>query len=369
MSKLKILLTGGHGATTAVSFIEEIFSRKRNGKMWKIYWIGSDKAIEGKNVSTIESRFMPKLGVSTHAIIVGRLQRKFTLWTIPSLFKIPWGFLQALYLLKRVSPDVILSFGGYTAFPVIVAGFLLRIPLVLHEQTSAAGLANRLSSIFVNKIAIAGKESQKYFPKRKTVLIGNPLMSRIVKVKHKDNIGEPPVIYITGGSRGSQAINSLIEQILYQLLRKYLVIHQVGYLDYPRFRKIRLTLPQKLRVKYKIYSTIDPRKIHKIYDLCDIVVSRAGANTVSEIMMVKRPAILIPLAINEEQQKNAQFAEKFGIAEVFEQKFLTKEKLIDAIEKLIRNWKEKVVACKEKESPDKYASKRLADLVENLLIK
>jgi len=142
--KTKIILTGGHGATTALATIEEII---RRGKKTEIYWVGVKKAMEGSKVPSLESVMKTKSQVTFKPIIAGRLQRKFTLWTIPSLLRIPFGFVHALYILLSIKPSVILSFGGYAAFPLVFWGRLLGKPIIIHEQTSKVGRSNKLSSI------------------------------------------------------------------------------------------------------------------------------------------------------------------------------------------------------------------------------
>lgn len=115
----KIVLTGGHAATTAVATVEEILRRREN---WGLYWLGAKNAIEGKDVPTLDVEIFPKLSVSFNPIYAGRIQRKFSIWTIPSLLKIPVGFIQSLFLLKKIKPDLILSFGGFVSFPVVFWG-------------------------------------------------------------------------------------------------------------------------------------------------------------------------------------------------------------------------------------------------------
>ena len=130
-----MVFTGGHAATTAVAVVEEI---KDEGKEWKLYWIGVKNAIEGKKVITLESEVLPRLGVKFIPITTGRLQRKFTFYTIPSLLKIPVGFVQSFYYLLKIKPKAVLSFGGFASFPVVFNSRLLGIPVIVHEQTSVA---------------------------------------------------------------------------------------------------------------------------------------------------------------------------------------------------------------------------------------
>lgn len=336
-SKYKIVLTGGHAATTALAVIQELRSRREG---YDLYWIGAHKPIEGQRVAGIEHSVFPKLEVTIHTIVAGRIQRKFSVHTLPSLARIPLGFFNAFSLVSKIRPDIILSFGGYAAFPVVVIGWLFRIPVILHEQTVAVGLANKMSAFFVKKVALAREESKPFFPGNKTVLVGNPLIEQITKIAVKTKISSPPVVYITGGSRGSLIVNSAIDEILEKLLSEYLVYHHTGELDYEKFAHRQKNLPEKLRHRYHVFSTIDPLEVYKYYQKADIVVARAGANTVSEIIYVGRPAILIPIPWTrfDEQTKNALMAKKFGVATVLSQDKLSGAKLLQEISIVYKNW-------------------------------
>ena len=360
----KIVLTGGHAATAAISVVEELL--RRSGKTpLEIYWIGAKRAIEGKDIATIESQALPKLGVSTHLISAGRLQRKFNIWTVPSLAKIPAGFVSATNLIRKIKPDIILSFGGFAAFPVVFVGWVMGIPVILHEQTSSAGRANKFSSPFAKKIAVARVESLKHFPSNKVVVTGNPIMTQIAEISPKTKLASPSTIFVTGGSRGACTINNLVKPLLPKLLEKYIVIHQTGELDFEQFTKIKKSLPNALKENYEVYSQIDPMQIDGVFKRADVLVGRSGANTVSEIMAIHLPSIFIPIpfAYEDEQTKNAEFARGVGLAEVIPQKKATPQALWGLIEKTIKNWNSKVAKAARFESPDKKASSRLVDLV------
>jgi UDP-N-acetylglucosamine--N-acetylmuramyl-(pentapeptide) pyrophosphoryl-undecaprenol N-acetylglucosamine transferase len=366
----KVVLTGGHAATTAIAVVEEIIRRYQDSPV-EIFWIGVKNAFEGKGVPTIESLHFSKLGIKTYFINTGRLQRKLTLWTIPSLFKIPFGFIHSLFLIANIRPDIIVSFGGFAAFPVVLVGKILGIPSILHEQTAAAGRANLFSAPFASKIALARKESLKYFNSSKSVLVGNPVMTQVLEVLPKEKMSRTPVLYVTGGSRGSQSINQALEPILQKLLGKFNVIHQTGLLDFHKFESIRNKLPSEVRERYEVYSLIDPMQIDSVYKRADIIVSRAGANTVSEIMAVKRPSILIPIPFSylDEQTANAVLASKFGIAKILKQDELSPDRLMKEIEEVYLNWHEYIKRSSKKEAPDKNAAIRFVDLIEKVASK
>jgi UDP-N-acetylglucosamine--N-acetylmuramyl-(pentapeptide) pyrophosphoryl-undecaprenol N-acetylglucosamine transferase len=194
-------------------------------------------------------------------------------------------------------------------------------------------------------------------------------MKEIKKVKVRSVIGSPPVIFITGGSRGSQSINNAVELILRPLLSKYRIFHQTGGLDYLKFSDIKQKLPVALRKNYEVFLRVNPMAVSRFFQRADILVSRAGANTVSEILTIKRPSILIPLPISylDEQTLNAKIAEEWGIAKIIPQNELTAEKLTDTIEKITENYSKIVNKVKLKQSPDTNASKNLVSLVSQYL--
>ncbi|SRR5258708_5742007 len=365
--KTNIILTGGHAATTAISVIEEI---KKTNNDYNLFWIGPKSAVEGKFMPTLASQIMPSLGVKFIPISTGRLQRKFTIWTIPSLFKIPYGIIQSFSILIKIKPSLILSFGGYASVPVCFAAWVLQIPVIIHEQTAGVGLANQITAFFARNILIARVDSRKYFNKNKTILIGNPVSAEILKIKPKLKLAIRPTIYITGGSNGAQRINNAVSEILYDLLREYKIIHQTGKLDYESFKAKRDNFPSDLKKNYEVYDFLPPKDVIKIFSLADIIVSRGGANTLSEISVTKRPAIIIPIpwTSHDEQTKNARLLAETGIAVVLEEKDLKPESLLESIKIVIKNW-DKMVSKSDNSlaNLDRSAAKKFVDEMESLI--
>lgn len=362
----KIVLTGGHAGSTAFTLIEELRKQKRK---WDIYWIGYKSSVEGEKVPTLSSIYFPKYGIKTYGITSGRIQRRLTRYSYLSLLKIPMGFFHALLILIKINPDIILSFGGFSAFPVVVVGWLLRIPVIIHEQTAVVGRANRYSSIFAQKVAISRETSFEFFPKRKTVLIGNPIPKGITISTTKSTLPKTPVIFITGGQSGSVTINNVIERVLSTLLKDFRVIHLTGIKQEPKFKKIWGTFHEGLRKRYEVYGMVDPKKYDFLFNFSQIVISRAGANTVSKIIFAKKPSILIPLPISylAEQEKNANYASDFGTARIINQNELTSERLVREVKYLTKNWKKITEKVALKESPDVGASEKLVELIEEVL--
>ena len=369
--KIRIVLTCGHAGTTALATIEELL-RRTDKFEWEIYWIGPDKALEGSRIPSLESKVFPKLGVFFHPIIAGRLQRNFTIWTIPSLMKVPIAFFHAVYHIFKIKPKVILSFGGYASLPIVIIGFLYRIPIVVHEQTAAAGLANRMSALFAKKIALARRSSLDFFPNIKTVVVGNPVLSQVLEVSPKKNISSPPVLFVTGGSRGSSRINKTLDKILESILEVFVVIHLTGENDFEYFSERKKHLAPNINSRYEVRDFVDPMQIDNIYRMSDIIIGRSGANTISEINIVGRPAVLIPISWvqHNEQLKNAKILEKSGLALIIEEKDMNPDKLFKKILFCLKSWKD--MANKgdaDISNLDKKASEKLVDIVLEILKK
>lgn len=347
----KILLTGGHAGTTALAVIEELERDKDND----IYWVGSSIAVEGKKSKTLESKLLSQKDINYFEITAGRLQRKFSFYTLLSLIKVPIGFLQSLLLLIKVRPNVLVSFGGFVSLPLVINAWILGMPIIIHEQTIAAGLANKLSAVFANKVALSREESKKYYGAKKTVVVGNPINKKILSVKRKTQKSKDKTLYVTGGSRGAQIINKVIFDSLDELTKNYNVIHQTGELDFEKSKKFKFK-------NYKSYKFLTPDQVAQIYSKADIVISRAGANTVAELGYLQIPTIFIPIPWTryDEQNKNAKLAEEIGYGKIIHQNKLTKESLLKALEETKFNINKKQI---RKLLKDKDASKLLSNLI------
>ncbi len=333
---MKIVIVGGH-LSPALSIIQNLEKEE-------VYYIGRKHTFEGDKAISLEYQEISKLGIPFFTIKTGRLQRKVTRYTLFSLAKLPVGFFQALGILKKVKPDVILSFGGYLSIPVGFAGRFLKIPLVLHEQTLEVGFANKILSPFAEKICVSWESSLKHFPKEKTVLTGNPIKKEILNVsKLSKKTNSIPLIYVTGGSSGSHAINLLILKTIGELCKKYIVFHQTGdsqkYKDYDKLLEMKNKLDAKYSKNYIIKKFLDAKTSAEIINSADLVIGRAGINTVSELIYLKKPAFLIPLPFSQknEQMKNAKFMESLGLSEIIPQNILTVELFFEKLNYMLDN--------------------------------
>ena len=168
---MKILLTGAH-FTPAAAVVDKLKKYPNT----KIVYVGRKTTLEGDSSISQESQILPRMGVKFIPIITGRLQREFSFYTIPSLLKIPVGLVQSLYIILSERPKVVLSFGGYVAVPIVAISWLFSIPIIIHEQTSVSGLANKISAFFADKIALSFNQAKLG---EKSIFVGNPLRKEI----------------------------------------------------------------------------------------------------------------------------------------------------------------------------------------------
>lgn len=338
--KLLIAVGGGGHFSPALAVIKEL------PKDWDILLVGRKYTFEGDSTLSLEYRTAQRLGLPFYSLTTGRLQRTFSQRTVISLLKIPIGGVQALQIVKQYKPDVILSFGGYVSVPVAFAAKLLGIPMIIHEQTLRAGLANKIAGKFADKICISWKESATFFPKEKIVLTGNPIRSDFIKLKKSQNAKPAitPKLYITGGSGGAHGINLLVEGCLEALLRRYEVVHQTGdaheFNDYERLSEKVKLLPESLQKKYTITKFVHPEEVGAIMENADVIISRSGMNTVTELLYLGKVCLFIPLPYGQqdEQKTNALFVKSLGLGEVAEQHVLTPDLFLQKIDTLIAQY-------------------------------
>jgi UDP-N-acetylglucosamine--N-acetylmuramyl-(pentapeptide) pyrophosphoryl-undecaprenol N-acetylglucosamine transferase len=324
---MKILITGGH-LTPALAIIEKL-------KKEDVFYVSRKYTFEGEKAVSLEYQQIEKLGIPFFELRTGRLQRKITKHTLISLFKLPPGFLRAYKIIKQVKPDIVLTFGSYISVPVGIVAKLMGISLVIHEQTLEAGLANRILSKFADKICISFESSEKYFPKAKCILTGNPIREAVTR--QKNTKPEKNLLYISGGSGGSHVINVLVEQVLEKLLHMFTIIHQTGdskqYNDFDRLSQLKKSLGQDLADRYEVIKFLDADLAASTMARASFIIGRSGINTVTELIFLNKPALLIPLSFSQknEQLKNAQFLQKLGLAKICVQEGLTADKFYENI--------------------------------------
>jgi UDP-N-acetylglucosamine--N-acetylmuramyl-(pentapeptide) pyrophosphoryl-undecaprenol N-acetylglucosamine transferase len=335
---VRIVITGGHHSS-ALPVIEELQSKYPESE---IYWIGHKYSMKGDKNVTLEYREIKALNIPFYNLKAGKVYRTFNL---KRLAKVPFGFFQALYYLSKIKPEIILSFGGYLAVPVVIAGWVLRVPVVTHEQTVVVGYANKVISRFADKILIGWQESAKFFPSNKTLFTGVPLRKDIFQVNSNNFKINPelPTIYITAGKTGSILINSVILESLEELLGLVNVIHQCG--DHSQFNSFDEVarhydgIKDKVRGKLFLRKFVFSNEIGEAFAVSDFVVSRSGAHTTLELLSKEKPCILIPIpwVSHNEQYENAKVLERAGLAHIIEEKNLTSQNLLSEIKNMVEN--------------------------------
>ncbi len=328
-----IVMTGGH-ITPALAVIDVL------PEDVSVVFFGRKYAMEGSRTISFEYRLITGKNIPFISITTGRLQRQLTRMTIPSLLKIPVGCIQALWHCIRLRPSLILSFGGYVALPTAIAGGLCRIPVITHEQTITAGLANRIIARIAKRVCVTFPESVRHFPKGKAVLTGLPMRAELFKPPKKApyavETSTYPLIYVTGGGTGAQSLNRLLYPVLPSLVRKYSIIHQVGDTSIAEAQNIRSALDAAYRNRYIVRPYLPVTELAWVLSRAGLVLGRSGANTVMELAALGKVSLLIPLPWSGagEQQQNAVWLANNGGAKVLTQKNLTPEILKKEIEKI-----------------------------------
>ena len=364
---MKIAITGTH-FTPAQAVIEELMKYSN----MEIFYLGRNTTREGDKSASVESNVLPKLGVKFFPIISGRLQKVLTPYTIPSLLKIPVGFIQSFFILLIYKPNVVLSFGGYVSVPVVISAWLLSIPIITHEQTIVRGLSYKITSLFANKMAVSFKTG---LVGERTIVTGNPMRAGILKstlpsykikrLFQKARQQKKPVIFITGGNQGSHIINQTVLEALPALTLKAVIVLQTGDSKFHDFEDAKSKQCEELLTE----KWIETQDFGYILKHAHLVVGRSGINTLLECAMFGTPALLIPYPYlqGDEQMVNARFFESLGLAKILPQKDLNSETLISSISSMLENiekLKKQAVAAKSIVTPD--AAKRLAQ--ETLLL-
>lgn len=323
----RIVLTGGGTAGHVTPNIALLPRLKELG--YDIHYIGSYDGIERK---LIEQCHIPYYGISS-----GKLRRYFDWKNFSDPFKVMKGYRQARALLKKLNPDVLFSKGGFVSVPVILAAKHRKIPVIIHESDITPGLANKLAIPNASKVCCNFPETLKYLPAEKAVLTGSPIRKELLSGNRLHGLTychfkpDKPVILIIGGSSGSQFINEVVRSLLPELLEKYQVLHLCG--------KGNLDAALNNTDGYAQFEYAN-QELSDLFAAADIVISRAGANAICELLALRKPNILIPLSANAsrgDQILNARSFERQGYSMVIEEEQLSNVVLSDAIGKLFEN--------------------------------
>ncbi|MDI6778129.1 MAG: undecaprenyldiphospho-muramoylpentapeptide beta-N-acetylglucosaminyltransferase [Patescibacteria group bacterium] len=352
--------TGGHifPIIAVVKKIRELAGERRE---MEFLFLGPDGELEKK---VMDKEFIPAKNIQC-----GKLRRYFSFVTLVDFFvKIPIGVIQSLWRLLVFMPDAVFAKGGYASFPVAVAAWLYRIPIVLHESDATPGLANQILSRFAKRIAVSFSGSESFFPERKVFLSGNPIREELTKGKREEAVKKfelnpgKKTILVMGGSQGARAINRAVLAVLPKLIKKWQVIHITGKNEYEAVAREAGKLGVKIGRDGYFPKPFLMEEMPLAFSAADLVVSRAGANALSEIAANTKPAIIIPIegSANKHQEQNAFVFSQSGAAVALEQGNLGENILFEKIEKILEDNE----FCFElKERIKKFHSPKAAEII------
>ena len=345
----KIILTGGGTAGHVLPNITLMPKLAEHG--FDIHYVGSHDGIER---GLVEFHGIPYHGISS-----GKLRRYFDFKNFTDVFRIIKGVWDSFRILGRIKPDIIFSKGGFVVVPLIFAAKLRDIKVIIHESDLTPGLANRLVEPIAKKVLVSFPETLKYVPKKKSILTGIPVRSDLMSASKEEGLrflgfsdDHKPIMLVTGGSQGSAAINACVRDVLPKLLERFKVVHLCGRgnlsgikLDgYIEFEVLNKDLPGVLAA-------------------ADIVVSRAGANTLFELLVLRKPNLLIPLTLGQsrgDQIINAESFRERGFSAILDEKHLA-DKFLDEVHDLYINRDMYIEAMSKVELGD--ATKKIIEVI------
>ncbi len=322
----KIVLTGGGTAGHVTPNIALLPHLKKEG--YEVSYIGSYEGIEKR---LIEDFNIPYYGIAT-----GRFRRYFDLRNFSDPFRVIKGYQQARKLLSEIRPDIVFSKGGFVAVPVVRAAASLKIPCIIHESDMTPGLANKLCIPVATKICCNFPETLQNMPSSKTVLTGSPIREELVngnKLSALNLCGfnaNKPVLMVIGGSQGAASVNIMVREALPKLLSDFQVVHICGK---DKVDNLMLTIPG-----YKQFEYLKS-ELKDVFAMADLVVSRAGANAICELLALKKPNLLIPLQTGSrgDQIHNARSFEDQGFSIALREDYLDCDILVEKIKELYAN--------------------------------
>ncbi|MFH1239515.1 MAG: undecaprenyldiphospho-muramoylpentapeptide beta-N-acetylglucosaminyltransferase, partial [bacterium] len=350
--------TGGH-IFPGISIGQELAKNKT-----EILFVGRSQGIETEIIGRYKFDYK---GISSSP-----LPRKLSLALIRSFFNWIRAFWESLSILKQFKPQVIIATGGYVCFPLVLGGWFLRIPVVIHEQNTVPGISNRLSGKLAVKITVTFEESKKYFNSRKVLVTGNPVRTEILSVdratavKNLELKGNRQTVFILGGSAGAHSLNTaLVEALdfLSEMKDKVQFIHLTGINDYESVK----SAYQDKGYAGKVFPFM--HDIQDAYRAADLIICRAGATTLAEITALGVPAILVPypFATADHQRKNAQVLTAEGAGVMILNRGLSGRSLSEEILKLLKDQnKLAAMAANSRKLGRPEAAQEIAGLVYSL---
>lgn len=325
--KKKIIFTGGGSAGHVIVNLALIPKFLHEG--WDVQYIGSEGGIERQLISDVKQ--VTYFGIST-----GKLRRYLDWNNVKDPFRVLKGVLQATRLIKKLKPNVVFSKGGFVSVPVILGAWLNRVPVVIHESDITPGLANKLSIPFATKVCTTFPETKQHLRTKKAEYVGAIVREELKEGNASHGLTrcnftkDKPILFIVGGSLGSQRINQVIRANLTKLLSDFQIVHICGK------GQIDSSLSSE---GYKQYEYIN-EELPDIMAMSDVVISRAGSNFLFELLALRKPMLLIPLskkASRGDQILNAQSFKNLGYCEIIFEEELSNETLLQGVNHVFEN--------------------------------
>ncbi|PRR85219.1 undecaprenyldiphospho-muramoylpentapeptide beta-N-acetylglucosaminyltransferase [Clostridium luticellarii] len=348
----KIILTGGGSAGHVTPNLALIPKLRDLG--YEIQYIGSENGIERKIIEDEKIKY--------HAISSGKLRRYFDIKNFTDPFKVIRGIFQAVLIIRREKPNIVFSKGGFVSVPVVIAAHFNRVPVIIHESDMTPGLANKISLPYCTRICVTFPESLKSMKGHNAVLTGTPIRqelldgSRIIGRRICGFTNEKPILLVIGGSLGSRFINNVVRNSLNELLKVFNIVHICGRGNMDKALEVR-----KGYVQFEYLN----KELSHVMNAADIVVSRAGANVIFELLALKKPNLLIPLSrasSRGDQILNAASFEKSGYSMVLQEEKMTQKVFLDKIEELYKS-REKYIN-NMMASPARHGTTKIVHLIE-----
>lgn len=322
----RIVLTGGGTAGHVTPNIALLPALKEAG--YEVFYIGS--------YDGIEKRLLADFDVKYYGIATGKFRRYFDLKNFTDPFRVIKGLAEAKKILKEIKPDVLFSKGGFVSVPVVKAAASLKIPCIIHESDMSPGLANKLCISSATKICCNFPETLSTVPADKAVLTGSPIRAELSRGSKEAGYklcgftADKPVIMVIGGSQGAQSINEAVREALDTLLKDYQVVHICGK---EKMDNLMLSVPG-----YKQFEYIKS-ELKDVFAMADVVISRAGANAICELLALNKPNILIPLSMGSrgDQILNASSFEGQGFSAVIREESLDPISLVETVHEVYLN--------------------------------
>lgn len=323
----KVMLTGGGSAGHVTVNLALIPKFRQAG--WSVEYIGSENGIEKQLIT-------PLGDVRYYGIATGKLRRYLDWQNVKDPFKVVKGAFQAYRLIRKSKPDVVFSKGGFVSVPVVMGAWLNRVPVIIHESDLTPGLANRIAIPFAKAVCTTFPETERHLGQGKARYVGAVVREELARGRAEkgralcDFTRQKPVLLVMGGSLGARKINETVKAALGQLTQRFQIVHLCGKGQVDP------------SVKYPFYKPFEylNEELPDVLAMADIVLSRAGSNSIFEFLSLKKPMLLVPLTKEQsrgDQILNAQSFEKSGFCEVLYEENMNAETLADSLERLYDN--------------------------------